>query len=288
MIALPRVGPGSGLYAAAGQVRAILQAEITMQWRRWGFWVAFACSTALLVLLTVQTAVYLLHLPPTSLYVRQHYTPEDLNNTLIYGTTTYGVMFFGLVAALLVADRLGRDRHLGMLELQRAIPQGHAGYVLGKFLGNYLAVLVPVLLSYLLCALITILLGWPAVLLQKFLLAFLVVFVPSSLAAVGLTLLLASFLSLRVVQIGFSLLWLYFNTGLGRFGIGASIFNPAGLYVDPVFFPLTVPLLTVYPGFRTSMQLALLNIAALLLTALVALGLTYGSLAVRRYREEGA
>jgi hypothetical protein len=288
MITIPRVGPDNGLLAAAGQIWATLRAEITMQWRRWGFWVAFACATALLLLLTVQAAVYLLHLPPTSLYVREHYTPEDLNNTMIYGTTAYGVMFFGLVAALLVVDRMGRDRHLGMLELQRATPQGYACYVLGKFLGNYLAVLVPVLLSYLLCALITIFLGWPVALLQKFLLAFLVVFVPSSLAAVGLTLLLASFLSLRVVQVGFSLLWLYFNTGLGRFGIGASIFNPSGLYVYPVFFPLTTPMPTVYPGFTTSMQLALLNIAVLLLTAIVALGLTYGSLAFQRYREEGA
>jgi hypothetical protein len=45
---------------------------------------------------------------------------------------------------------------------------------------------------------------------------------------------------------------------------------------------------TVYPGFTTSMQLAQLNIAVLILTAIVALGLTYGSLAFRRYREEGA
>ena len=45
---------------------------------------------------------------------------------------------------------------------------------------------------------------------------------------------------------------------------------------------------TVYPNFKTSMQLALLNIAVLLLTAIVALFLTYGSLAFQRHREEEA
>lgn len=287
MIALPRVAPGSGLLAAAGQIWATMRAEMVMQWRRWGLWVAFACVAGLLLLLTLQAAISLSHLPPTSLYVRQHYTFMDLVNLMVYGTTVYGSMFFGLVAALLVVDRVERDQHLGMVELQRATPQGYAPYVLGKFLGNAGAVLVPTLLSYLLCGLVALLLGWPGVLLLKFLLAFLLVFAPSSLAAVGLTLLLASFLPLRIVQVSFSLLWLYFNTGLGRYGFGASIFNPSGLYVYPVFFPLTTPMSTILPNFKPSMQLALLNIAVLLLTAIVALFLTYGSLAFQRHREEG-
>jgi hypothetical protein len=40
------------------------------------------------------------------------------------------------------------------------------------------------------------------------------------------------------------------------------------------------------PGFHTSTPLALLNIASLVLAALVALGLTCGSLALQRYRQE--
>ncbi len=288
MIALPRVASGSGLPGAFGQVWAMIWAEIAMQWRRWGLWVAFACVAGLLLLLTIQSATYLLHLPPDSIYVQQHYTPEDLDNLMVYNTGLYGSIFFGLIVALLVVDRVERDRRLGMFELQRAAPQGYASYVLGKFLGNYIAVLVPTLLVYLLCALISLALGWPLVLLLKLMQAFMLVFVPSSLAAVSLTLLLASFLPLRVVQVGFSLLWLYFNTGLGRYGFGASIFNPGGLYIYSVFFPLTTPMLTVYPNFKTSMPLALLNITVLLLTAIVALFLTYGSLAFQRSREERA
>lgn len=287
MIALPRVVPGSGLIAAAGQVWATMRAEITMQWRRWGLWVAFACVTGLLFLLTVPAAIYLLHLPPTSLYARQHYTFTDLNNLMTLGTTAYAAMFYGLVAALLVVDRVGRDQGLGMVEVQRATPQGAARYILGKFLGNYVAVFIPALLGYLLCALITLLLGWPVVLLAKFLLAFLLVFVPSSLAAVDLAFLLASFLPLRVVQVGFSLLWFEFNIGPGWHTLVFTIFNPSGLYVYPVFFP-TPPMQYTEPGFHTSMSLALLNMAVLFLTAIVALFLTYGSLALQRYRQEGA
>jgi len=288
MRAIHSVVPGNhSLLAIAGQIRATMWAEIKMQWRRQGLWVVFGCATGLLVLITVQAAMYLSHLPPDSLYVLQHYTSADLDNLMIDNTTTYSVMFFGLVAALLVVDRVERDQRLSMVELQRATPQGYLRYTLGKYFGNYIAVLVPTFLACLLCALLTTFLGWPVVFLLKFLQAFALVFIPSSLAAVSLALLLASFLPVRIVQIGFSLLWLYFNTGLGRYGFGASIFNPSGQYIYAVFFP--VPHMQyVEPDFQTSLQLALLNITVLLLTAVGALCLTYGSLVYQRYREEKA
>ncbi|HEU5200688.1 MAG TPA: hypothetical protein VFU32_13700 [Ktedonobacterales bacterium] len=287
MITLPRVAPGNVFFGAFGQIWATTRAEIVMQWRRWGLWLTFACVTVLLFLITVPSALFLLHPPPTSLYARQHYTPADLNNLMTLGTTIYAAMFYGLVASLFVVDRVRRDQRLGMVELQRAAPQGAARYILGKFLGNYVAVLIPTFLGYLLCSLITLPFGWPMVLVAKFLLAFLLVFVPSSLAAVGLTLLLASLLPVRIVQVGFSLLWLEFNLGLGWRVLGYSIFNPSGLYVYPVFFP-TPPMQYTQPGFQTSMSQALLNIVVLLLTAIVTLFLTYGSLAFQRHRQEGA
>lgn len=285
--AVEPVTPGSGLLAAVGQVWGVLWAELTMQWRRWGLWVTFACVTTLLVLLTVQAAVYFKHLPSDSLYVREHFTPAQIINIMTYGSTAYGAMFFGLVAALLVVDRMGRDRRLGMFELQRATPQGYGRYVLGKFLGNYLATLIPTFLAYLLCALVTVALGWPPILIVKFLQAFLLVNIPSSFAAVGLTLLLASFLPLRVVQVGFSILWFEFNIGLGWHALAFTLFNPSGTYIYPVFFPVP-PLLSVDPTFRTSLPLALLNIGVLLLTAIAALFLTYGSLIFQQSRKEAA
>lgn len=286
MKSIPRVAPGSGLPAAAGQMWATTRAEIAMQWRRWGLWVTFAGVAGILFLITVETALYLLHLPPNSLYVQLHLTSTELDNVMIYGGTGYGVMFFGLIAALLVVDRVGRDQQLGMVELQHAAPHGYASYVLGKFLGNYVAVCVPMFLGYLLCALVTIPLGWQVGILPRFLLAFLLVFVPSSLAAMNVTLLLASFLPLRVVQIGFSLLWFYFCIGIGWHGLAQTIFNTSGLYVYQAFFPSRLPAIPGTPA--PSLSLALLNIAALLLTAIVALFLMYGSLVFQKHRKEVA
>jgi hypothetical protein len=285
MTSLPRVTPGHGLSAAAWQVWATLRAEVLMQWRRWGFWVTFTCFCALLLLLTVQGALYFSHLPADSLYVQEHFSREELENAMTYGTTGYGVMFFGLMAALLVVDRVDRDQRLGVAELQRAAPQGCARYVLGKFAGNYLAVLAPALGTYVLCALLAMLLGWSA-LLVKVLLAFALVLVPSSLAAVGLTLLLASCLPVRVVQIGFTLLWVYVSIGIGWHGLAETPFNTSGLYVYPVFFPNRLPSIAGTPA--PSLSLALFNIAVLVLTALLSLGLMYGALSVQRARAEGA
>ncbi len=285
MIASPHVLPGDGVLAAIGQIWAVTRAEIVMQWRRWGLWLAFGCTAVLLALLTVQTAIYLTHLPPDSLYVREHFTAGELDNTLLYGSTAYGVMIFGLIAALLVVDRLARDRSLGIIELQRSTPQGNAQYILGKFLGNYTAVLLPVLLNYLLCALIALLLGWSTVLLPMFLLAFVLVFVPASLFAVGLTLLLVSFLPVRVVQVGFSLLWFYLCIGIGWHGLAETVFNTSGIYVYQVFFPVRLPSILNTP---TSLQMALLNIVVLLLTAVTSLFGAYVSLAFQRSRAEVA
>lgn len=287
MIAIPRVAPGRGLLAAVGQIGATMRAEIAMQWRRRGLWIAFACVVGLLLLLTVQAGIFLLHLPPTSMYVQQHYTLAELINLMTLNTTTYGAMFSGFVVALLMVDRVERDQQLGMTELQRAAPMGSARYVLGKVLGNYVAVLVPALLGYLLCGLVTLALGWPIALLEEFLQAFVLVFIPGSLAAVGLTFLLASFLPVRVVQIGFSLLWLEVCIGPGWHGLVYTVFNPSGLYVYPVFFPVPAMQYTD-PNFQTSLPLALLNIAVLLLTAIVTLTLTCGSLVWQRRREEVA
>ncbi len=64
-----------------------------------------------------------------------------------------------------------------------------------------------------------------------------------------------------------------------------TIFNPDGQYIYPVFFPTPI---TRFFGPETSLQLALLNIVVLLLTAIVALFLTCGSLALQQQRKEGA
>jgi hypothetical protein len=284
MTAIPHAAPGSRFADVGGEIWATIRVEITMQWRRSGFWVTFAFLTALLVLLTVQGALFFKKLPPD--YFDEHIpTESELEHLIIYSSTAYGAMVLGLVAALLVADRLERDECLGMVELQHSTPQKNSGYVLGKFLGNCTAMFVPLSVIYLLCGLTAVLLGWPPVLILKYMLTFLLVTVPSSAAAVGLILLLTSFLPLRIVQVGFVLLWFECYIGLGWHGLAASIFNVGGMYVYAGFFPTPPPRYAVFE-IESSAAMALLNIAALLLTGAVALALTYASLAFQRYRAE--
>lgn len=283
MIFPPPVIPGRGLFAATGQIWATGRTEFVMQWRRAGLWLAAGGCTALLLLLTAQGAIYFANLPLDSWYAT--YTPVELEHVLLYNTTANGSLFLGIVIALLVVDRLKRDQQLSMAELQQATPQGHVPYVLGKFLGNYVAILIPMFLCYLLCAVLAVLLGWSVMVIPKFLLAFLLVFVPASFATVGLTLLLTSFLPVRIVQIGFPLLWFYLNIGIGWRGLAASIFNVGGLYVYPVFFPVPPFRLSVLP-VETSLDMALLNITALLLSGIVSVILMYGSLVFQQNRKE--
>ena len=188
MIHIPRLAAGNGFLAGYGQVWATVRAELVMQWRRWGLWLAFAFATGLLILIFMGNKAWLEHLTTNPAYTNLHYTVQDIANVLTVAVADSCDLFFGVVAALLVADRMRRDQGLGMFELQRAMPQGYARYVLGKFLGNYLAVLLPTLLGYMLCALILVLLGLPTVLFQTFLLSFVLVFLPVFTAIVGLTL----------------------------------------------------------------------------------------------------
>ncbi|GHO77403.1 hypothetical protein KSD_51740 [Ktedonobacter sp. SOSP1-85] len=282
MLHIPRVTPGSGFPADIAQFWAILRAEATMQWRRWGFWLAYSITGVLLLLVSVVTAFSLLHPSPLMEQIYKHYTSAELNNVVTYGVTYYAVVVFGLVGALLIVDRLRRDQQVGVVELQRATPLGDASYTLGKFLGNYVAVFIPTLLVYLLCALAPAILGMPTVVILLFLLAFLLVFVPASLVSVGLILLLASVFPVRVVQVGFSALWLLFNVPAWHVFF-VTIFNPNGYYIYPLFFP--TPLFSTE---ETSLSKALLNIAVLVLTGSVALCLTYISLAWQRRRVEDA
>jgi len=273
--------------AGCSQVLGALRAELLMQWRRPGFWIAYGCVTGLLILLTLQGAIPLRALPPDSIYVQKHYTAEHLAHLLVWNAMMYGAMFFGIMAAFLVVDRLEREKRLGTWQLQRTSVGGCGRYVLGKIGGNMLAVLLPALVAVQLCALAAVLVGWPAKLQLQFLEASCLVLIPSMLAAVAVTFLLASLLPVRIVQVAFSLLWLELNIGTGWYGLVFSPFNPSGMLVLPIFFP-TPPTTYVDPTFKPSMELALLNIGTLLLTTLVALCLTYGSLVMQQRREERA
>jgi len=267
-------------------VGTTLRAEVLMQWRRAGFWLTFALLAVLLALLTVQGALYF-KTPPPDYFGGYVFTESSLQYLLVFSSIDYGALLLGLVSALLVADRLERDRRLGMWELQRSTPQPGGAYVVGKFLGNYAALLVPLALIVLLCGLITVLLGWPPVLILRFMQVFVLVTIPSSTAAVGVILLLTSVLPQRLVQVLFVMLWFEFFIGLGWHGLAASVWNVGGAYVMEWFIPGIPERYTVFQ-IDSSSGMVTLNVAALLLTGVISLLLTTASLSWQRDRQERA
>lgn len=271
--------PGKGPAAVTGQLWATIRAELLMQWRRWGLWLAFAATLAIMSLLFISNAANITYAPRANGPYR---TLDEFINLYLFVTVRYSATLMAIIAALLVADRMVRDKRLGMAELQRATSEGYPLYVLGKFIGNFVAMLVPAFVVLMSCGIALVALGFPLQMLQSLALAFVLVFIPAFAVVIALTLLLASMVPQRVVQIGFPLFWLYSTESpLGWHTLNDTIFNPVGRYIYPVFFPALWD--KVHPSMYT-FQLAMLNITLLLATALASLLLLMISLTVQAHK----
>jgi hypothetical protein len=236
-----------------------------MQWRRWGLWLTYAGAWGLIMLVLLSHSNDAVKME----FQQQHATQAIMANFVVRMTCLYSDLLLTPIASLMVSDRLIRDRKLAIIEIQQAAPRSTTIYVLGKFIGNYIAMLVPTLLAIFLLGLTTIIMGWPLGILAGQCLAFVLIFMPVYAALIGLVLLLSTLLPLRSVQIGVPLLWFY--SVLSPFHwttINNTIFNPAGHFIFPVFFPAAIDL--VIPSGYTVTD-SLLNISALLAVAVVSL-----------------
>ena len=257
--------PSIGLAARSGQFWATMWTELIMQWRRWGLWLAFGGAWLMILLIFIVRSPNGL----MDMFNREHFTLTDTVNYMVFAIGLFTGLVFPPLAALLVSDRLVRDKRLAMSELQRATPQSFLTYTLGKFVGNYLAMLIPALLACLLFGLGLILDGGPPAVLPALLLAFVLIFMPVFAVVIALALFLSSLIPLRALQIGFPLLWLYsVLSPLGWITLNNTVFNPKGKYIYPVFFP--TPFDRYHPTGYTIYN-SEINIAVLLATALVSL-----------------
>src|SRR5260221_634773 len=134
--------PGKGPSAVTGQLWATMRAELLMQWRRWGLWLAFGALIAIMSLIFISNAVNIKYEPHANGPYR---TLDEFTNLYLFVAVRYSVTLMAIIAALLVADRMVRDQRLGMAELQRATSEGYPVYVLGKFIGNFVAMFFPAL-----------------------------------------------------------------------------------------------------------------------------------------------
>jgi ABC-type transport system involved in multi-copper enzyme maturation permease subunit len=111
-----------------------LRYEFRMQVRRKALWITFLAFCLPLLSIT---------LTPWSGYF------DGLSTAHLVVNWSLAVQFLHPLAfGVLLADRLPRDRRLGVTELLQTLPAAPGGRFLGKFLGATLATLAPVLLVY--------------------------------------------------------------------------------------------------------------------------------------------
>jgi ABC-2 type transport system permease protein len=143
-----------------------------------------------------------------------------------------------VVGGIVLADRLVRDRRLGVRELLAATPVSRRTYVLGKYAGAVAAALTPVLAVLLLMAALLLLHGAPLALLPATLLAFLAITVPAFAFVGAFSLACPVVLPLRVYQILFVGYWFWGNLVSPDMipTLNGTLLTASGEFVGSAFF----------------------------------------------------
>jgi hypothetical protein len=259
-----------------GQLGGMLRTELLMQWRRLGFWFAFG----IVVVIGIGASINVMNLyMTTSPFL--HASPLFLRNDFVNKTIRSTVALLGIVVALLVSDRMARDISLHMAELQQTTSLSIRTYLLGKFLGNLVAMLVPAFLVHLIFVVVTLSFVGTVSWFSALGLAFVLVFPPAFAAVTALTLWLSTIFPLRLIQVTLPFLWISLNSSSEvGWSIAKSPFSIAGAIVLGHFFPHATQ--AMLPS--NTLQDVMLNIAVLSLMTLICLLLTVVCLHLRTER----
>ncbi len=204
----------------------IVRHEYAMAVRRWGVWLAFGLAGI----------PYALRLEPPAGGAAW---PIWQSAGLLALQLSFLVPIVGGIA---MADRLARDRVLGVHELLASVPLGRRGYVLGKYAGVVLATLTPVLASALLLGAISCAQGAPVTLIPAVLVAFLAINVPAYLFVGAFSLACPAVLPVRVYQVLFVGYWVWGNFLTPAFipTVSDTWLNAAGKFTAEGFFLASV------------------------------------------------
>ncbi|GAA3087793.1 ABC transporter permease [Streptosporangium carneum] len=117
---------------------ATLRHEFGMQIRRPALWIVYGLAFALLLASFQQGYV----IP----YLGRDYSSHTATALVSVATVVNSLM--AMAYGCLIADRLVRDRRLGVDEVLEATPAGRTGRLVGKYLGVCAATAVPIALAY--------------------------------------------------------------------------------------------------------------------------------------------
>jgi hypothetical protein len=120
-------------------------------------------------------------------------------------------LFMPVIAGIIAADRVVRDRRLGVDELLDSTPLKRWTYILGKYTGVTLSVLTPVFAFYAFILIVMLATGFPVQFGLIALLGFLAIIVPAYLFVVAFSLTCPVVIPLRVYQVLFTGYWFWGN-----------------------------------------------------------------------------
>jgi ABC-2 type transport system permease protein len=229
--------------------------EFAMSVRRPGLWVAYTLLGAFYVVANLIPAAS----PADDIIQPDQVWPQAGHLVFMFN------IFLPLLAGILAADRTPHDVSTGVRELQRSTPLRASEYILAKYAGVLLSVLLPMFLLVSVTGTLTVSRGlasagflWPLAL------AFLTIAVPSHAFVVAFSLAVPSVLPLRIYQVLFTGYWFWGNLLSPRAfpTISDTVLNAAGQYPLQAFFGVYVDSThKVSEGF-TPLQ-AVLNLAVL-------------------------
>ncbi len=245
------------------QFFGIVRHEFAMSTRRPGFWIAYV----LLFLFYLITAI-----TPATDGSNEVLAPSQLWSEAGHTVFMFNI-FLPLLAGILTADRMQRDFHTGVRELQRSAPFSIPAYILAKYLGNLASVLAPMLLIVLGVGASIIARGLaPLEFFWPLLVAFLSIAVPAHVFVVAFSLACPLVMPLRVYQVLFTGYWFWGNLLSPKAfpTISDTVLNAVGQYPLQAYFGVMVDSThTVEAGFTPAG--AVLNLVVLLACAAIAL-----------------
>lgn len=207
----------------------VVRHEFNMSIRRQGLWISYS-----LVFLFFGLA----------LFTSPHTGPTDIfSGGSIWREAGESVYFFNLltplVGGILAADRMQRDVRLGVRELQTSTPLGHLAYILGKYVGVLLSLLLPMFSWVMAISVFAIASGQASpILIGAVMVAFLAIAVPSFAFIVAFSLACPLIMPLRVYQILFTGYWFWGNFLNPQVfpTVSGTLLNSSGIYAQQGFF----------------------------------------------------
>lgn len=210
----------------------LLRHEIRMSIRRKSLWIAYG-------LLFLFYTVLLFAPPPLGERVPGEVLLESEVGSVAGRFLVEVNVFFPIAVGILSADRIERDRRLGLRELQDSTPLRRPVYVLAKYLGVLASALLPVAPWLLGIAVVMTLDGHaPLGFLYAVPVAFLAITVPAFAFVVAFSIACPLVMPLSVYQILFTGYWFWANFIPSRLfpTLNGTLVTPSGIYALEGFF----------------------------------------------------